>query len=323
MLLVITVKKSVVLRIATVVLLAAGIAVLFYPAVMNFIFVTKQNMVIEEYNRQIAAFSEEEVSRMRQEAEAYNNKLSNSLDATYDEGVSGNLSYSQLLSVTGNQMGYIVIPRISVNMPIYHSDNEDVLSIGVGHMENTSLPIGGKSTHCVLSGHTGVPDTKIFTDLTEMAVGDRFYIKTLDDILCYEVDQIKVVLPNDTRDLVIVPDRDLVTLLTCTPYGVNSHRLLVRGTRVEYNGELDSDTDINTEESSGAISEIKPTEQKNPATVDQTKLENNKTKLPENFVLFYILLPLVIITALITALIIFRKQKRKKAKKSEGKTNEE
>ncbi len=255
---------------------------------------------------------------MRQEAEAYNNKLSNTYDATYDEGVSGNLSYSQLLSVSDNQMGYIVIPKISVNMPIYHSDDEDVLSIGVGHMENTSLPIGGNSTHCVLSGHTGVPGTKIFTDLTEMEVGDRFYVKTLDDILCYEVDQIKVILPNDTRDLVIIPDRDLVTLLTCTPYGVNSHRLLVRGTRVEYNGELDT----NTETQVNAPQNTAPTEQK-PATVDESKLENSKTKLPENFVLLYIALPLGVIVIVITGFIIFKKRRKKKSNKSEEKHNEE
>ncbi len=271
---------------------------------MNYIFVSKQNKVIEDYNRQVENLSNEELSQMYIDAQAYNNSLSNTYTATYDEAVSGNLSYSQLLDISNSQMGYVVIPKISVNMPIYHSDNEDVLQIGVGHMENTSLPIGGKNTHCVLSGHTGVPGTKIFTDLTKMEVGDRFYVKTLDEILCYEVDQIKTVLPNVTEDLLIIPDRDLVTLLTCTPYGENTHRLLVRGTRVEYKGELDKETEFFEDNAESGTASI--------ATLDEKSLSASKTQLPENFILIYILLPIGIATAVILPIIVIKRRKKKK-----------
>ena len=130
-------------------------------------------------------------------------------------------------------MGYIEVPVIGVTLPIYHGTNESVLQIAIGHLEWTSLPVGGESTHCVVSGHRGLPSARLFTDLDKLVVGDTFLIRVLDEILTYEVDQIRIVLPHETEDLLIQPGEDLCTLVTCTPYGINSHRLLVRGHRIE------------------------------------------------------------------------------------------
>jgi len=129
-------------------------------------------------------------------------------------------------------MAYIEIPKIQVTLPIYHGVGEEVLKKGIGHMEGTSLPIGGSGTHCLLTGHTGLPEAKLFTDLTKMEIGDQFYIEVLESELVYQVDQIKVIEPEDLGNLYTEEEEDYVTLITCTPYGVNSHRLLVRGTRI-------------------------------------------------------------------------------------------
>ena len=134
-------------------------------------------------------------------------------------------------------MGYIEIPKINVRLPIYHGTSEEVLQEGVGHIESTALPIGGEFTHAILTGHRGLPRAKLFTDLDQLEIGDRFYLYILDEILAYEVDEIHTVLPDELQQLQTVEDRDLVTLITCTPYGVNTHRLLVRGTRIPYSPE--------------------------------------------------------------------------------------
>ena len=143
--------------------------------------------------------------------------------------------YNDVLNVDDKGLiGYVVVPRIDVNLPIYHGSSKKVLEKGAGHLQNTSMPIGGKSTHAVISAHTGFPDQTFFDNLTDLVKGDIFYIKVLDKTLAYKVDQIKVVLPEDTNDLRIIPGEDHVTLLTCTPYGINTHRLLVRGVRTKY-----------------------------------------------------------------------------------------
>ena len=145
-------------------------------------------------------------------------------------------SYADIIGI-GESLGYITIPKINVNLPIYEGTDDIVLSKGVGHMSMTSYPLGGESTHCVLTGHRGLPEAVLFTDLDQLEIGDKFYLHTLDEVLAYQVDQIKVVLPTETSDLEIVEGEDYCTLVTCTPYGINSHRLLVRGTRAEYTGE--------------------------------------------------------------------------------------
>jgi sortase A len=151
--------------------------------------------------------------------------------------------YDQVLNPSGNEiMGYIEIPKISVKLAIYHGIGTDALENGCGHIEGTSLPIGGIGNHAVISAHRGLPSAKLFTDLDQLEIGDLFYITVLDEKLAYKVDQIKTVLPEETEDLAIEDDKDLVTLVTCTPYGVNTHRLLVRGERTEYVEEEDSTT---------------------------------------------------------------------------------
>ncbi len=143
-------------------------------------------------------------------------------------------NYTQILDYANHMMGYIEIPKISVYLPIYHGTSDDVLAKGIGHMSQTAFPIGGESTHAVLTGHTALPNAKLFTDLTELVEGDVFYIQILGETLAYEVDQIKVVDPEDTSDMQAEKGKDYVTLITCTPYAVNTHRLLVRGERIPY-----------------------------------------------------------------------------------------
>ena len=175
--------------------------------------------------------------QMLEEAQEYNQSLVNTTKLYDPFSTTGKPSkeYMNLLNVSKDgMMAYLQIPKIDVKLPIYHSTNNGVLQKGVGHMEGSSLPIGGTSTHAVLSGHRGLPNSKLFTDLDKMKVGDIFYISVLGDTLAYEVDQIKTVLPSQTDDIEIVDGEDYVTLVTCTPYSVNTHRLLVRGKRTDY-----------------------------------------------------------------------------------------
>lgn len=294
-------KKYIIL---SVVSLVVGVLVLFYPATSNVIFVTQQNKVINTYNEQIQELEEKEIEQLKVDAQSYNQKLS---DAALEEkdlsAVSGNPPYSELLSLTNEQMGYIVIPKISLNQPIFHGTDDAVLERGIGHMESTSLPIGGESTHCVLSGHSGIPGMMLFTDLEDMQIGEKFYIKTLNDVLAYEIDQIKVVLPNDTSDIQIVSGEDYVTLLTCTPYGINTHRLLVRGTRVPYNGEIDE-----PEEEVVAVS-----------TADEADTTEKNSKYSFKFILYYVIIPSIISAILIAIFVLLLKRKLRKMKKLQEK----
>ena len=175
----------------------------------------------------------EEYERMWNDAVEYNKALlskSNRYNMTDEQ----RKEYESVLDVTGTGiMGYIEIPSIDVSLPIYHGTNESVLQIAIGHIESSSLPVGGIGTHCVISGHRGLPSAKLFTDIDQLQNGDRFMIQVLDRTLTYEVDQVRIVLPSELQDLEIDPNQDYCTLVTCTPYGVNTHRLLVRGHRVE------------------------------------------------------------------------------------------
>lgn len=175
----------------------------------------------------------EEYERMWNDAVEYNTNLlskSNRYNMTDEQRA----EYESILDVTGTGiMGYIEIPSIDVSLPIYHGTNESVLQIAIGHIESSSLPVGGIGTHCVISGHRGLPSAKLFTDIDQLQNGDRFLIQVLDRTLTYEVDQIRIVLPSELQDLEIDPNQDYCTLVTCTPYGVNTHRLLVRGHRVD------------------------------------------------------------------------------------------
>ena len=213
-------------------LFLVGLSVLLYPAISEYINEKHASKLIEDYSMKLADFSDSEFDELFAEADAYNRALHDNPAAFYEPAlVKG---YSEALDIVGNGiMGYVTIPKIGVELPVYHGVSDVVLQIGAGHLEGTSLPVGGSSTHAVLSGHRGLPSAKLFTDLNKLQIGDRFSVTVLNRVLTYEVDQIKIVRPTDTEDLLIRSGRDFCTLLTCTPYGINSHRMLVRGVRVE------------------------------------------------------------------------------------------
>lgn len=215
-----------------IVMFIVGLSVLLYPAISNYINQKNASKVIGEYNDKLENTSDDRIEDMYAQAQDYNKRLAGTASAFYNpESVKG---YETTLDITGTGiMGYIDIDRIGVELPIYHTVDESVLGTGAGHLEGTSLPVGGESTHCVLSGHRGLPSAKLFTDLDELEVGDEFTITVLNKKLTYRIDQIKTVKPSETEDLQIESGKDYCTLMTCTPYGINSHRLLLRGVRVE------------------------------------------------------------------------------------------
>ena len=215
-----------------VLMLFVGVCGLLYPSVSQYWNSKTQSKVVENYQEILAGLKPEDNSAYIEAAIQYNKELtalSDPLTNYYKLK-----TYNNTLNVIGNGvMGFITIPKIGVEIPIYHSVRTEVLNIACGHLEGTSLPVGGENTHCVLSAHRGLPHAKLFTDLDKMEIGDTFTITVLDQLLTYQIDQIKVVHPNEVDDIQIVAGEDLCTLLTCTPYGINSHRLLVRGTRIE------------------------------------------------------------------------------------------
>lgn len=222
-----------------ILIFAAGVGTMSYPLVSSVINNIDSRSHIEEYTKTTKQMSSEETLMMKKAAEIYNQSLTNNVIITdpFDneayEKIGAN--YEKALDVDGNGLiGYIDIPKINVYLPIYHGTSEKILSKGAGHLQNTSLPIGGASTHSVISAHTAYPGETFFDYLTDMKEGDEFYVHVLDSVLKYEVDSVKVILPEETDDLRITRGEDRVTLLTCTPYSINTHRLLVRGKRVEY-----------------------------------------------------------------------------------------
>lgn len=226
-------------HLSTIVILAmfiVGSSVLLYPAISEYINSRNASKVIAVHNEAVEKAAAEELEQLWAEAREYNLKLSQDPSAFFaPERLEG---YEQLLDISGaGIMGYIDIDRIKVELPIYHGVDKGVLQIGVGHLEGSSLPVGGSGTHCVLSGHRGLPSAKLFTDLDELTIDDTFTLTILGRKLTYRVDQIKTVKPGETDDLQIVPGKDYCTLLTCTPYGINTHRLLVRGVRVDSQAE--------------------------------------------------------------------------------------
>lgn len=209
-----------------------GVCILLYPAFSNFWNSKTQSRAIVDYESVLDQMDSQDYSTIFQEAYAYNDALYQTKNPLVNyKNISG---YHQALSVTETGMiGYLKIDRIGVELPIYHGTSDDVLSKGVGHLEGSSLPVGGKNTHSIMSAHRGLPSAKLFTDLDRMEKGDTFQIVVLDQVLTYQVDMIKVIEPTDFSDLQIIEGRDYCTLFTCTPYGINTHRLLVRGVRVE------------------------------------------------------------------------------------------
>ena len=246
-------RKRLILTIAMILLFLAGLSLLLYPFVANQWNNYRQQRLISSYEDTVAR--KEEAGEIDYEAEwakaqAYNEALLPSIlpdsFAVAEASDEPDEEYMSCLNITGDgMMGMVEIPKIDVNLPIYHTTSEEVLEKAAGHLEGSSIPVGGKSTHAVISAHRGLPSASLFTDLDQLEGGDHFLIHVLDDTLCYEVDQILVVEPKETESLAVEEGEDLVTLLTCTPYGVNSDRLLVRGHRVPYVPEEVEDEQAN------------------------------------------------------------------------------
>lgn len=216
-----------------ILVLIAGLSLLIYPSLSNYWNSFTQSQVIVDYTKQIENLDEEKYDRIIAEAAAYNESLIGRRNH-YLLDDEQKAEYNELLNISGiGIMGYIEIPSISCTLPVYHGTSDAVLQIAVGHLDWTSLPVGGESTHCVLSGHRGLPSAKLFTDLDKVAVGDTFVLRILDEVLTYEVDQILIVEPHETEALLIEEGKDYCTLVTCTPYAINTHRILVRGERTE------------------------------------------------------------------------------------------
>lgn len=232
-------KKSNLTTWLLILVMLLGIAIMAYPTVSDWWNSFHATRAIVSYSRQVDETDAAELAAMIQAAHDYNAGLLQKENpyAMTEENLA---EYNLLLDLSGTGlMGYINIPTINVNIPIYHSTEESVLQIAVGHVNWTSLPVGGPGTHAVLSGHRGLPSARLFTDLDKITEGDRFTVTVLNQMITYEVDQIRIVLPGDVSELVTVPGEDYCTLVTCTPYGVNTHRMLVRGHRVaNENGEL-------------------------------------------------------------------------------------
>lgn len=216
-----------------VVILLLGVGIMLYPTVSDYWNSFHQSKVITEYAQHVAEMDESEYDGIIEAAHEYNERLNaGAYSPRLDEEAAKD--YNSQLDVSGTGvMGYIEIPKINCTLAIYHGTSDAVLQIGVGHIEGTSLPVGGIGTHCVVSGHRGLPSAKLFTNLDELEEGDIFMMRVLNETLTYEVDQVLIVLPHETEALAVDPDQDYCTLVTCTPYAVNTHRLLVRGHRIE------------------------------------------------------------------------------------------
>ncbi|MDR1572259.1 MAG: class C sortase [Clostridiales Family XIII bacterium] len=211
----------------------AGLSVLLYPFVSDYVNSRHQSRVIAGYSESVVRMDDASYAGMLDAARAYNEAL-RANPSRYILSEEERAEYESLLRVSGTgAMGYLEIPSIRVRLPIYHGTGEEVLQAGIGHMEGTSLPVGGPGTHTAITGHRGLPSSLLLTDLDKMSIGDLFMITTLDEVLSYEADQILIVEPDELESLAIVEGMDYATLVTCTPYGINSHRLLVRGHRVE------------------------------------------------------------------------------------------
>lgn len=226
-------KKS---NIGFILIFVLGFLILMYPQISRFYYRMDAKDSVQLFDEASSKLGDEEIARRMELARAYNSSLKGAnLHDPYSEEkqAEGRAEYARMLEVH-EQIGHIKIPRINVNIPTYAGTSEEVLQKGAGHLEGTSLPIGGNYTHSVITAHSGLPKAKLFTDLEDLRIGDKFYFYNIEGVLAYQVDQIKVVEPADFSDLLIEPGHDYMTLLTCTPIMINSHRLLVRGHRVDY-----------------------------------------------------------------------------------------
>lgn len=225
-----------------IIIFVVGLGVFSYPIVSNLLSTKVHQSVVEEYTETVEKMDKKDIEKEREKADKHNEKLEDSQldfvdpfsDESTEERKAGNKSYYDALNI-GPAIGTLEIPKINTNLPIYHGSSEDVLSQGVGHLENSSLPTGKPGTHSVLTAHRGLPSSKLFRHLDEMEVGDEFYIQVLDETYAYQVFDVEIVLPHQTEWLQMTDDEEIVTLLTCEPYMINTHRMLVKGKRVPYN----------------------------------------------------------------------------------------
>lgn len=240
------------LLIISIIFIILGVGIFLYPSISNYLAEKNHIDIIRNYDNLIVKINEEKINEEKEKARIYNENLSG--DPVHDPFVIGSgyalpENYKEVLNVSDDGvMGYVEIPKISVYLPIYHGTSDEVLEKGVGHIQNTSVPIGGNSTHSILTGHTGLPNAELFTRLDELGIDDIFYIHVLGDVLTYKVFETKVILPDKIDELRILNGKDYVTLVTCTPYGVNSHRLLVKAERVEYEEYSTGKSNTNSEE---------------------------------------------------------------------------
>lgn len=224
-----------------------GLGLLLYPFISNRISVGHYQKVIQTYDKKVSEETRDANNKLLMDAREYNRSLSfgEVVDVFQNPEVKNSDRYLSILNINDNgMMGYISIPKIDVRIPIYHGTTSDVLQKGVGHLEGSSFPVGGESTHAILSAHRGLPSSKLFTDLDQLKKGDIFYIYILNQVLAYQVDQVLVTEPSETDALRIVDGKDYITLVTCTPYAINTHRLLVRGERIEYNEQVEKDIEV-------------------------------------------------------------------------------
>ena len=225
-------KKGTLTNIMLTLVLLVGLSLLLYPSFSEWWNSSRQTQVITQYAEAVANMDKEEYMSVLESAREYNESLVKRYNGYTLEGDQKERSPRELNYFGDGLMGYVEIPAINVMLPIYHSTDEQVLQTAVGHLDWSSLPVGGESTHSVISGHRGLPSARLFTDLDRIVVGDVFMIHVLNQVMTYEVDQIEIVLPEKVEGLLIHPGEDYVTMVTCTPYGVNTHRILVRGTRI-------------------------------------------------------------------------------------------
>ena len=228
-----------------ILMIVLGLGMILFPLISNQVNKIQYQKVIGTYDDKIVQNSETENSQMLTEAREYNSSISTTdiIDVFQNPVQTNSTEYLSILNVDDNgMMGYISVPKIDVRIPIYHGTSSDILQKGVGHLEGSSFPVGGESTHAILSAHRGLPSSRLFTDLDQLEEGDIFYIYVLNEVLAYQVDQILVTEPSETEALKIVDGKDYVTLVTCTPYAINTHRLLVRGERIEYNKQVEEQT---------------------------------------------------------------------------------
>lgn len=239
--------KRIIINIFIGLIFLTGLSVLLYPTVSDYINELHSSRAIASYDNTVTEMAPEDYTKELEAAAAYNEYLANFSNlsaAATTETERDDSPYNELLNIGGNGIiGAIKIPVVKINLPIYHGTDESVLQVASGHYLGSSLPIGGESTHAILTGHRGLPSAKLFTDLDRLEEGDTFYIKVLGEILEYQIDQIEIVLPEEVDGLSITQGEDYVTLVTCTPYGINSHRMLIRGTRIPYDGNYDADVE--------------------------------------------------------------------------------